>query len=116
VLFNDTQPCAWQQLIQLSYDLALAADDTTKAGRHFTFTVTPRVGTNPTALRDLKVWTSADGGTRWTRATVSGGKDGAYRVTVTNPRTAGPIAIRAEATDRTGNKVSQTILDAYQVR
>ena len=115
VLFHDSQPCAWQPLIQLSYDLGVPGDDTAKAGRPFTFTVTPRVGGKTIAPRELTVWISADGGTHWTRTTVTRGRD-AYRVTVTNPRAAGPVAIRAEATDRAGNSVHQTILDAYQVR
>lgn len=114
-LFNDQNPCAWQPLIQLSYGLDLATDDTTRAGRPFTFTVTARAGTSTVAPREVKVWTSADGGAHWTRADVTRCDD-AYRVTVANPRAAGPIAIRTEATDRDGNKVSQTVLDAYQVR
>jgi subtilisin family serine protease len=117
VLFNVTEPCAWQPLIQLSYDLDVAADDTARAGRPFDFTVRARTGAaKPIALRDLKVWISADGGTHWTRTTVTRGKDNAYRVAVTNPRGAGSVTIKTEATDRDGNSVRQTVVDAYPVR
>jgi subtilisin family serine protease len=115
-LFNDTQPCAWQPLIQLSYGFDLAQDDTTKAGRPFTFTVTPRIGTKQVALRDLRVWISADGGKHWLRTAVHRAKDGTYQASIMNPRGAGPVAVRTEATDRDGNSVSQTVLDAYLVR
>jgi subtilisin family serine protease len=117
VLFNVTEPCAWQPLIQLSYDLDVAADDTARAGRPFSFTVRGRTGAaKPISLRELKVWISADGGAHWTRTSVTRGKDNAYRVAVTNPRGAGSVTIKAEATDRDGNSVRQTIVDAYLVR
>ena len=115
-LFNDKQPCAWQPLIQLSYGFDLAQDDTTKAGRPFTFTVTPRIGTKSVALRDLRVWISTDGGARWIRTAVHRAKDGTYQASIMNPRGAGPVAVKAEATDRDGNSVSQTVLDAYLVK
>jgi subtilisin family serine protease len=115
-LFNDKQPCAWQPLIQLSYRLDVDADDTARAGRPFTFSMHARTGTKSSVLRDLKVWISPDGGTTWTRTTVTRAKGDAYRVAVTNPRGAGSVTIKAEAADRDGNSVRQTIVDAYLVR
>jgi subtilisin family serine protease len=115
-LFNDKRPCAWQPLLQLTYDLDVAADDTARAGRPFTFTVQARTGESTAALRDLKVWISPDGGKHWTRTTVKRAKDNAYRVSVTNPRGAAAITVKTEATDRDGNKVHQTVTDAYLVR
>jgi subtilisin family serine protease len=116
-LFNDKQPCAWQPLIQLSYQLDLAGDDTTRANRPFTFTMTARNSSaKPIALRDLRVWISADGGKNWTRALVTRWTGDTHHVSVVNPRSAGPVAIKAEATDRDGNSVSQVIVDAYQVK
>jgi hypothetical protein len=73
-------------------------------------------GPRPAVLRDMKVWISADGGEHWTRAVVSRGEDGAHRASVVNPRAAGPVTIRTEATDRDGNSVQQTIADAYLVK
>ncbi|MBP2329668.1 subtilisin family serine protease [Kibdelosporangium banguiense] len=116
-LFNDKQPCAWQPLIQLAYQLDVAGDDTTRAGRPFTFTMTARTSSaKPIALRDLRVWTSADGGKNWTKALVTRWTGNAHYVSVINPRNAGPVTIKAEATDRDGNSVSQVIVDAYQVK
>ncbi|HEX6354971.1 S8 family serine peptidase [Actinophytocola sp.] len=115
-LFNDKRPCAWQPLLQLTHDLDVAADDTARAGRPFTFTVRARVGDSVVPLREVKVWISADGGKHWTRTTVNRTKDNAYRGSVINPRTAGAITIRTEATDRNGNSVRQTVSDAYLVR
>jgi len=115
-LFNNTQPCAWQPLLQPAYDLDVGADDTARAGRPFTFTVRARVGDSAVPLRELKVWISADGGKHWTRTNVNRTKDNAYRGSVINPRTAGAVTVRTEATDRNGNSVRQTVTDAYLVR
>ncbi|HUR05897.1 MAG TPA: hypothetical protein VM347_25350, partial [Nonomuraea sp.] len=108
-LWDDKQPCARLPLIQLRYQLNLPGDDTVPAGRLFTFTVKAEGGASA-----LRVWTSADKGAHWARATVLPGLGGSYKVLTLNP--AGSITIKAEAKDKDGNTVTQTVADAYLVK
>jgi hypothetical protein len=70
-------------------------------------------GTRNRAVRAFKVWTSTDGGTTWRRAPAS--STGARAWDVTLPRvTAGTaVALKVDATDAAGNRIEQTLLDAY---
>ncbi|MEU7852622.1 S8 family serine peptidase [Nonomuraea sp. NPDC049141] len=105
VLFDDKQPCGKLPLIQLRYQLNLPGNDTVAAGRLFTFTVKAE------GASALRIWTSADKGAHWSPATVLPGLGGSYKVLTLNP--AGSITIKAEAKDKDGNTVSQTVADAY---
>jgi hypothetical protein len=122
LLYGDTDPCAWQPLIYLSYQLGLGADDSVPAGRPYSFTITARDGRPDatTRLAGLRLWLSPDGGTHWTRAQVVPGPGGTYRVSTRNPQlagtTSGTVSIKVEAWDKTGNSVEQTIKDAYALR
>ncbi|MEU8795889.1 S8 family serine peptidase [Streptomyces sp. NPDC048643] len=59
-------------------------------------------------LRSLRVWVSYDKGVNWEKTPV---RDG--RIRVANPRAGHSVSFKAEAVDRQGNTVKETILDAY---
>ena len=71
------------------------------------------------AIAGLKLWISYDGGGKWTRATVKAERDGRFTVSVAHPptghRASDTVTIRTEAWDKDGNRVQQTIRDAYRL-
>ncbi|MGX1032303.1 hypothetical protein RKD38_006984 [Streptomyces ambofaciens] len=87
---------------------ALSERNTSKARASVAVPVTVRgaaAGRNPASLR---VYYSTDSG-HWQRATVQAGG-----IRVTNPAAGGTVSFKAEASDRRGNTVVQTIKDAYR--
>ena len=71
------------------------------------------LGAPAATVTGLVMQVSYDGGGTWSPAPVTG--TGERRtVTVTNPA-GGTVSLRATATDSAGNKVRQTIIDAYPV-
>jgi hypothetical protein len=114
LLYGDTDPCAWQPLIQLGYQLGLGLDDTAPAGR-YGFTLTATAGHPGTAdrLTDVRVSTSTDGGTHWQPASAHRAGAG-WQVELRNPTT-GTVTLRVQATDAAGNTVQQTVTDAYAI-
>ncbi|MEN3362098.1 MAG: hypothetical protein V7637_6080 [Mycobacteriales bacterium] len=66
-------------------------------------------------LTRVSVEVSDDDGKTWQRAPLSG-KGGSRVAHLVHPRTAGFVSLRAAATDRAGNAVSETIIRAYAVR
>ncbi|SES95609.1 S8 family serine peptidase [Nonomuraea wenchangensis] len=117
-----TGPCRPEPVVFVAYDLTggLGLDNSVPAGRRHTFDVrvyhSPATGSTP-AVAGLKVWASTDGGERWTAADVRRGRDGTWTASVSHPRHAkGAVALRAEAWDAAGNRVTQTSLSAYTLR
>ncbi|KUJ66770.1 peptidase S8 [Streptomyces albus subsp. albus] len=90
---------------------ALAADSTAKAGATVKVPVTVKGSAAGRNLKSLTVYVSYDEGKHWKKLAVSGGK-----VTVKNPRAGGSVSFRADAADKQGNTVSQTIYRAYLTR
>ncbi|MFC0601356.1 S8 family serine peptidase [Streptomyces palmae] len=87
---------------------ALAADSTAKAGATMRVPVAVKGSAAGGHLKSLTVYVSYDEGKHWKKLAVSSGK-----VTVKNPRAGGSVSFRAEAADKQGNTVSQTIYRAY---
>lgn len=88
---------------------ALSERSTSKARASVAVPVTVRgaaAGRNPASLR---VYYSTGSGKHWQRATVLAGG-----IRVTNPAAGGTVSFKAEASDRRGNTVVQTIKDAYR--
>lgn len=119
VLTGDHDPCSWQPLIFLHYRLGLPADDTVPAGHPLGFTVSAQNGSPTTSARlaGLRMWASADGGGTWSPAVTLPGPDRSYRVLVPGLGTpGGTVTLRAQAWDAAGNRVEQTIADAYRLK
>jgi subtilisin family serine protease len=116
-------PCAFEPLIQLRYDLGLTLNNSAPAGERHTFVLqaAPLLGArDQTAVSDVDVSYSTDGGQTWTAATVRGGaKDrGEFAVTVRHPAltdTDGFVWLRVHAATRGGSSVNQTIQRAYRL-
>lgn len=114
-----TRSCSFLPLLFLRYDLALNDDDQATAGtpEMVNFTVTGQQNAPPPAGVSATVSASFDGGQTWTTpqpATSLGG--GQFTTTISQPALAstdGFVALRVTATDRAGNSVTQTILNAY---
>ncbi|MFE0632572.1 S8 family serine peptidase [Streptomyces sp. NPDC058864] len=87
---------------------ALSLDSTGKARAKVRVPVVVEGSAEGRNLKFLKVWVSYDKGAHWQRTTV---RDG--RAEVTNPRAGGSVSFKAEAADRQGNTVTESIVDAY---
>ncbi|MEV4389285.1 S8 family serine peptidase [Micromonospora sp. NPDC049580] len=75
-------------------------------------TVTPLAGSAATANRTLTAQFSVDDGKTWRSASVSADR---RTLRVTNPA-AGYLSLRVNATDRTGNTATVTVIRAYAVK
>ncbi|MFD4998350.1 S8 family serine peptidase [Streptomyces buecherae] len=89
----------------------LAADSTAKAGATLKVPVTVQGSAAGKNLKSLAVYVSYDKGAHWKKLAVSGGK-----VTVKNPGAGKSVSFKANASDKQGNTVSQTIQEAYRTR
>jgi hypothetical protein len=112
--------CAHQPLIQLKYRLGLDLTNTAPAGRLFTFEVSANVpagAPDAGAAAGLWLWVSTDAGLSWRPATaVTPLGAGRYRVVVNQPPMVGAsVWLKAEAWDSAGNRVRQTVRDAYRL-
>ncbi len=90
---------------------ALATDSTAKAGARTVVPVSVQGAAAGRQLNVMKVWASFDAGKHWKRLTVARGK-----AVVTNPRAGRAVSFKAVATDRKGNTLSETILNAYRTK
>ncbi|MFF4652230.1 S8 family serine peptidase [Streptomyces sp. NPDC001380] len=89
----------------------LSLDNTARERARVRVPVTVEGSAQGRNLGSLAVWVSYDRGADWQKAAV---RDGA--VEVTNPRAGGSVSFKAEAADRQGNTVTETIIDAYLTR
>ncbi|WP_232543940.1 S8 family serine peptidase [Streptomyces buecherae] len=89
----------------------LALDSTAKAGATLKVPVTVQGSAAGKNLKSLAVYVSYDKGAHWKKLAVSGGK-----VTVKNPGAGKSVSFKANASDKQGNTVSQTIQEAYRTR
>ncbi|MFD7681324.1 S8 family serine peptidase [Streptomyces sp. NPDC060187] len=100
-------------LVQIDYEVG--TDSAGRAGRHDTLSVT--AGQLPRAVgagkvRAVTVEMSYDGGTTWHRAMRD--HEGRYRLDA--PKNASYVSLRASAADSAGNKVHQTVIQAFGLR
>ncbi|MEU9456272.1 S8 family serine peptidase [Streptomyces sp. NPDC048277] len=93
----------------------LGLDSTARAGSRITVPLVIRgAAAAPGALRTLTVQVSYDGGHTWKGSAVHTASDGRRSVTLTQPATPGTVSFKATATDTGGNRVTQTLIDAYR--
>lgn len=115
-----TDPCAFEPLIQLRYDLGLTLLNSAPAGERYTFTLraAPPLGApDQTPVSDVDVSYSTDGGQTWTAATVKRRADD-FSVTVQHPASGGTdgfVWLRVHAATSAGASVDQTIQRAYRL-
>ncbi len=114
-------PQSSQPLPLLSIDAALPLDrtNTARAAASMTFPVSGRMpaGVEPVTVTSLAVEISADGGYTWTPAgKVTRADRDTFTVTLTNPATAGDVALRVTAKAKGGISVQQEVMAAYAVR
>ncbi|MCI4146636.1 S8 family serine peptidase [Streptomyces sp. MMS20-AI2-20] len=88
---------------------ALSERSTSKARASVAVPVTVQGAAAGRNLGSLRVYYSTDSGDHWQQVTV---RDGGFRVK--NPSAGGTVSFKAEASDRRGNTVVQTILNAYR--
>ncbi|MEU5160605.1 S8 family serine peptidase [Streptomyces sp. NPDC020875] len=86
----------------------VALDSTAPAGKTQTFPVTVQGSAAGKNLKSLAVQVSYDGGKKWQKVTVKKGQ-----ITVKNPAKGKGIVLRAQVADKSGNKASVTIHNAY---
>lgn len=119
---SDTASCAFAPLIQLRYQLDLDLLNRAPAGESYTFDVVAaphRATPGGAPATSLTLSSSVDGGASWQPAQVTAVGNGRFRVTVAHPALAstdGYVWLRAEASDATGNRVTQTVERAYALR
>jgi len=113
-----TRKCRVERVIQLAWDLAPAttSDRSGVISRHVRFPlhVYRLTGAPRGSAVEVAVQVSHDSGKTWKRAKVEGGRNGTFTVDIAHER-GRTVSLRAQAWDRDGNRIEQTLLDAYQV-
>ncbi|WP_143591716.1 S8 family serine peptidase [Thermoactinospora rubra] len=113
--------CRVEPLVFVRYDLGdtVAMDNTVAAGPVHAFKViayhAPSSKPMPD-IRDVRLWTSTDGGATWKRVPLVAGRDGAYTALAHYPRGATSVSLKVEAKDTAGNVVRQVSKHAFQLR
>ncbi|MGW4800456.1 S8 family serine peptidase, partial [Nonomuraea sp. NPDC004297] len=111
-------PCRPEPLLFPRYDLGLDSANQVRPGRHrFELSLARQPSaTRPAATAGLTVELSRDGGATWTKADVRPGRAGSYTVQADLSRFTGPVGLRVAAWDQAGNRVEQTVKEAFTVR
>ncbi|WP_053205721.1 S8 family serine peptidase [Jiangella muralis] len=115
-------PCRPEPLIFLRYDLGLDLTNRVDAPGPQRITVTtdrqPSQRPHP-EVEGLRLWVSYDEGAEWTEARVRPRGDGEFEATALhrprNRRASDVVSLRVEAWDEAGNRVEQTIRNAYRL-
>ncbi|HZX03692.1 S8 family serine peptidase [Kribbella sp.] len=105
-------------VISIDYDVNVALDNSVRRGSTSTLGLGFRnpAGLAAPNLKDVKVSVSYDDGASWKQAQVRRtGSTGATAV-LQNPKAAGFVTLKVQATDVDGTAVEQTVTRAYQVR
>lgn len=90
---------------------ALSATSTSRAGATTTVPVTVQGAGAGRNLKSLTVYASFDGGADWKKLTVRSGK-----VKVKNPKAGKGVSFKAKVTDKKGNTLTQTVINAYRTK
>lgn len=106
-----TELFSWLPTSIVRFTPTLSVRSTAKARAVITVPVTVQGAAAGRNLRSLKVYVSLDAGGHWKRLAV---KHGAVKVT--NPKAGQGVSLKAEITDKQGNTLSQTIINAYRAK
>lgn len=109
--------CRVEPLIFLTYDLGLNLDNTVPAARAHEVTITGYYEerlSEPPVVTGLQVEASFDGGASWQPAAVAADGDNIFTATIPAAGN-GPesVTLRVTGTDSQGNRVVQTVPNAY---
>jgi hypothetical protein len=103
-------------VMAIRFGPALDEHNAARAGRAFALPVWVQRQAGPPAagLRDLDLDVSYDEGATWQPVPLTRAGD-RWLAKLLHPATAGSVSLRAEASDRAGNSVQQTIIRAYRL-
>jgi hypothetical protein len=110
--FSSTSGDALIPLLVVDYDLPLDTQNR-PTDRTATFRVDQVTGTDGGRVESLAVSTSIDGGATWQRAHVERRDGGRFRVRLPRAASGTPVSLRVDARDADGNRIAQTLYDAY---
>jgi subtilisin family serine protease len=99
-------------LVVVDYDLPLDTRNQ-PTSRTATFTVRQVTGVEPRRIDSLRVWTSTDDGTTWRPAPAHRHEGGTFRVTLPVVADGTGVSLRVDARDVAGNRIEQSLVDAY---
>ncbi|MFI7606071.1 S8 family serine peptidase [Micromonospora sp. NPDC049366] len=102
-------------LLQVDYQVPadLRGEVPGKRSHKLGLTLRQPTGVSAPTGTSVRVEVSFDGGRTWRTASVQGHGD---RYTATVPAGQGTVSLRVHASDRAGNSVDQTVIDAYGLR
>lgn len=111
--------CRVEPLIFLTYDLGLQMDNTVPATRPHEITITGYYEerlSEPPVVTGVQVEASFDGGSSWQPATVGAGGENTFTAIIPAAGDgAESVTLRVTGTDSQGNRVVQTMPDAYRL-
>ncbi|BFU45281.1 S8 family serine peptidase [Krasilnikovia sp. MM14-A1004] len=113
----DMGSCARQPVLQLRYDLGVSLTNTAEAGQTHRIGVhvgAPHGAVGAGRIAGLILSYSTDQGRTWRSAPVAG-SSGDFVARVPDPTAGGTVWLRTEAWDTAGNRVQQTVHQAYAV-
>jgi hypothetical protein len=100
-------------LLTVNYDLPLGLDNHPD-GDTAILTASRVAGSGSASVKELRLWTSADGGTTWTAAPVHALGGGRYAATLPHVAAGQAVSLRVQASDAGGSGIDQTIITAYR--
>ena len=102
-------------LTAIGFAPALDLANTAKTHRTMRIPITFTQQGSPGKVRSAEVEVSSDDGATWRKAPVSE-RSGAWSVQVKNPAGPGYVSLRGHAVDSAGDKVTMTVIRAYEVK
>ena len=99
-------------LLTINYNLPLGLDNHPD-GDTAILTASRVAGSGSAAVKELRLWTSTDGGTTWAAAPVHALGGGRYAATLPHVAAGQAVSLRVQASDAGGSAIDQTIITAY---
>jgi len=114
--FHSTTPVGTKvarlPLLTIGYDLPLGLDNHPN-GDTAILTAARVAGSGSAPIRDLRLWTSTDGGKTWSAAPVHALGGGRYAATLPHVAAGQAVSLRLHAADSGNSAIDQTIITAY---
>lgn len=100
-------------LLTINYDLPLGLDNHPD-GDTAILTASRVAGSGSAPVKELRLWTSTDGGATWISAPVHALGGGRYAATLPHVASGQAVSLRVQAADAGGSAIDQTIITAYR--